>query len=120
MSAISSIIGRIGRRTTLAITGGVAALAATVAIATAAVAGGGPDTPAPPKTSAPAASPSTHGNESPDTAPGDDASNRGRDDMSEGRWNGMEMGPGMADDSMEIGKSRMGDGMEMGRGMGHG
>ncbi|MEU0721818.1 hypothetical protein ABZ498_32155 [Streptomyces lavendulocolor] len=117
MDTISSVAGRIGRRTALVLAGGVAVLVATVAIATVAVAGGGPDTPAP---SAPAASPSassSSGNEAPNTGPGDDASGCCGEGMSEGGWDDDgAMGKGGMDYGAEMRRGGMDDRMGMGDG----
>lgn len=91
MRTTSSVVGKIGRRTALALAGGIAILAAAMTIATAAVAGGGPATPAPSKTSSTAAtSPPTAGKPNPGTAPGEDMAEDGWDDEDDS----MEMGDG--------------------------
>lgn len=109
MDATSSVIGRLGRRTVLAVVGGVAVVAAAVAIATAAAAGGGSGTPAP---SAPSASPSASsspGKEGSDTTPGDGAWGRGAD----GCCGGNGQGWNARDDGMEMGRRHMEHGMGM-------
>ncbi|MGW9024922.1 hypothetical protein ACWGQ5_11935 [Streptomyces sp. NPDC055722] len=117
MGTITSAVGRIGRRTALAIAGGVAVVAATVAVATAAVAGGGPVTPAP--TSSPSSSvPSAPAGGAPRTSPGDDGSDGGREACCGG--DGAEIGKSAMDDGTEMGKEHMDDGLEMGSGMGDG
>ncbi|MET9835429.1 hypothetical protein ABZ078_40520 [Streptomyces sp. NPDC006385] len=112
MGTTSSVIGRLGRRTVLAVVGGVAVVAATVAIATAAVAGGGPDTPAPSGTSSSPSASSSPGKEGDGTQRGDDAWGRG------GEGCCGENGPGWnaGDDGMEMGRRHMEDGMGMGDG----
>ena len=106
MRRSSSFIGKVGPRTALAAVGGAVVVAASVAVATVAVAGGGPDAPIPSTPSAPAAAESSlpgPGN-APGSGPGD-TSVRDGDDMSDDSW-------GHEDDGLEAN----GAGMEMGDG----